>query len=190
LPSVGTPLKLENAMNFCSNCAHPVVFRIPEGDSLPRHVCDACGRIHYENPRVVAGGIAEYEGRILLCKRAIEPRHGLWTLPAGFMELGESTADAARRETQEEACAELENAQLFSLIDVPHINQVHLFYRGSLTAGRHAAGPESLETGLFSEADVPWEALAFRSVSITLQAYFVDRARGAFGVHAQTLKPL
>lgn len=177
-------------MNFCSHCASRVAFRIPEGDTLPRYICDACGRIHYENPRLVAGGIAEYEGRILLCRRAIEPRHGRWTLPAGFMELGESTVEAARRETMEEACAELECPQLFSLIDVPHIDQVHVFYRGTLIGGHHAAGPESLETCLFHESDIPWEDLAFRSVTMTLESYFSDRRRGSFGVHVRTLKPL
>lgn len=177
-------------MNFCSNCASPVAFRIPEGDTLPRYICDSCGRIHYENPRLVAGGIAEYQGQVLLCRRAIEPRLGRWTLPAGFMELGESTVEAARRETMEEACAELDCPQLFSLIDVPHINQVHLFYRGKLTGGHHAAGPESIETNLFSESDIPWEDLAFRSVMITLESYFADRLRGSFEVHSRTLKPL
>ncbi|HJW02150.1 MAG TPA: NUDIX hydrolase [Azospira sp.] len=176
-------------MNFCSHCGAPVALRIPPGDSLPRHVCDQCGTIHYQNPKLVIGCIAEWESRILLCKRAIEPRYGRWTLPAGFMENAETTAQAAARETLEEACARVEIGELFALVNVPHINQVHLFYRGTMPEARHDAGEESLETALLLESEIPWEDLAFRSVRFALERYFSDRRSGRFGLHSTDLPP-
>lgn len=177
-------------MNYCSQCGSPVCLSIPKGDNLPRHVCVQCGTIHYLNPKLVVGCIAEWGDQILLCRRAIEPRHGLWTLPAGFMENGESTAQAAVRETREEACARIEIGGLFSLVNVMHINQVHLFYRAQLLDTGFAAGVESLETALFSEENVPWHDLAFRSVTLCLKAYFADRAAGHFTFHEDDLAPL
>lgn len=176
-------------LRYCTACAAPLELRVPPGDTLLRHVCTNCGQIHYQNPKVVVGCIAASGTRILLCRRAIEPRRGLWTLPAGFMENGETCAAAAARETREEACAEVELGPLFSLIDVPHIAQVHLFYRGQLLGGVHAPGDESLETALFEEGEIPWEALAFRSVSHTLRAFFADRRAGRYGVHTLALGP-
>lgn len=176
-------------MLYCSQCGTPVSVQTPPGDHLPRHVCPHCGTIHYQNPKLVVGCIAEWEGRILLCRRAIEPRHGLWTLPAGFMENSETTAQAAARETWEEACARVELGPLFSLVDVPHISQVHLFYRGELLGGVHAPGPESLETALYAEEDIPWQDLAFRSVTFSLRAYLADRKSGRFGMHTTSLPP-
>ena len=176
-------------MNYCTHCGAAVEFKVPPGDSLPRHVCPRCATIHYQNPKLVTGCIVEWKGDILLCRRAIEPAHGLWTLPAGFMENGESTVQAAVRETLEEACARVEIVALFSLINVPHINQVHLFYRGRLLDTQFAAGAESLETALFSEADIPWQDLAFRSVTLCLKAYFADRAAGRFVFHEDNLLP-
>ena len=170
-------------MKFCSVCGATVELAIPAGDSLPRHVCPQCGTIHYQNPKLVVGCIAEWRDRILLCRRSIEPRYGLWTLPAGFMENGESTAQAAIRETLEEACARVEIGPLFSLVNVPHINQVHLFYRARLLDTGFAAGLETLETRLFAEDCVPWQTLAFQTVALCLQAYFADRRRGQFGLH-------
>jgi len=177
-------------MNYCSQCGAPVTLLIPDGDSLPRHVCGECGTIHYQNPKMVVGCIAEWEGRILLCRRAIEPRLGLWTLPAGFMENNETTAEAAVRETLEEACAEVSVGPLFALVNIPHIHQVHLFYRGDIVGGRFGVGPESLESALFAEADIPWQEIAFRSVTFALQAWFEDRRQGGFGVHSTDLKPV
>jgi len=165
-------------VNFCSNCGASVVRRIPEGDTRERFVCDACQTIHYQNPNIVAGCIPEWEGRILLCKRAIEPRYGLWTLPAGFMENGESAEQAALRETQEEACAVIEIADLYGIFSIPHISQVYLFYRGELLNGEYAPGAESLECRLFDEQDIPWDKLAFPVVKETLKRYFADRKRG------------
>ena len=176
-------------MNYCTQCGAKVGLRIPEGDTRPRHVCQRCGEIHYLNPKLVIGCIAEWEDRILLCRRAIEPRHGLWTLPAGFMENGESTSHTAARETLEEACAHVEIVQLFQLINIPHINQVHLFYQGKMRNNHFGAGEESLETALFPESDIPWDDLAFRSVRVCLQTYFSDRRSGRFGFHETTLAP-
>lgn len=175
---------------YCTQCGQATLSRIPEGDHRHRDVCGSCGHTHYENPKLVVGCIAEWQGRVLLCRRAIEPRLGFWTLPAGFMENEESTREAALRETHEEACATVEGGSLFALVDVPHISQVHLFYRGTLKGGIHSAGPESQATALYEETAIPWSELAFRSVRICLEQYFTDRRRGSFGVHHFTLPPL
>ena len=143
--------------------------------------------IHYENPKLVAGTIPEWEGRILLCRRAIEPRHGKWTLPAGFMETRETTVEAALRETQEEACARIEIGEMFTLIDVPAISQVHIFYRARLLDTDFHPGEETLETMLFPETGIPWDDIAFRTVSLTLRRYFADRANGGWRFHTMTL---
>lgn len=177
-------------MNYCSQCGAAVVFRTPPGDTLPRHVCPRCETIHYQNPKVVVGCIAESEGSILLCRRAIEPRSGLWTLPAGFMENAESTSQAAMRETQEEACAQVDIDALFALVNIPGIDQIHLFYRGRLRDAIHAAGPESLETALLREDEIPWDQLAFRSVEYCLRTFFADRHAGRFEFHETELPPL
>jgi ADP-ribose pyrophosphatase YjhB (NUDIX family) len=174
---------MDPAINFCSACGQPVVFRCPPGDSLPRHLCPACGAIHYRNPRLVVGTLPVWEDRVLLCRRAIEPCHGLWTLPAGFMENGETLAQAAVRETMEEATAAVELDDMFTVISVPHISQVHVIFRARLVAPQFAAGPETLELGLFAEADIPWPDIAFRTVAMTLRHYFADRADGRYGLH-------
>lgn len=174
-------------MNFCNQCGAQVTLVVPQGDTLPRHVCSRCGEIHYRNPKLVVGCIAEWEERILLCRRAIEPRYGHWTLPAGFMENGETTQQAAARETLEEACARIEVDALFSLVNVPAFDQVHLFYRGRLLDGAFDAGAESLESALFAEAEIPWAEIAFRSVELALRAYLADRAAGRFRLHEQEL---
>jgi len=173
-------------MKFCSQCGHEVVVTIPPGDHLPRFVCEACGTIHYQNPRIVTGCVAEWQGRILLCKRAIDPRKGFWTLPAGFMENGETTEQAAARETAEEALAEAVDLVPFALVNVPHVSQVHLMFRARLKDGRHAPGAESLETALMGDQAIPWDAIAFPSVRYTLERYLEDRRRGAFGFHHTT----
>ncbi len=174
-------------MKFCSNCGEQVIQRIPEGDSRPRYVCEHCDTIHYQNPNIVAGVVPVWGEKVLLCRRAIEPRLGYWTLPAGFMENGESVEQAARRETLEEACAEVEDLQLYSMIDVPHINQVHIFYRSNLVKPVFAAGIESLEVKLFDEADIPWSELAFQTVRRTLECFFRDRRQQDFQVHTDCL---
>jgi ADP-ribose pyrophosphatase YjhB (NUDIX family) len=174
-------------MKFCSNCAAAVVKRVPPGDSLPRWVCDACGEIHYQNPRLVVGAIPEYEGRVLLCRRAIEPRYGYWTLPAGFMENDETTGQAAERETLEEAGARIALTEPFTMISVPYVNQVHLFYRARLLDLEFKPGEESLEVALYEEARIPWPEIAFRTVAATLRHWFADRSRGAFAFHAEDI---
>ena len=170
-------------IQYCNHCGAGVTFSVPPGDSLPRHVCDACGHIHYENPRLVVGCVVEWEDRILLCRRAIEPRLGFWTLPAGFMENGETTAQAAIRETHEEAGARVLIDAPFAMISIAHINQVHLFYRGRMSSPHFAAGVESLEVDLYHPDQIPWRELAFRSVTLCLERYFADRAKGVFGFH-------
>jgi ADP-ribose pyrophosphatase YjhB (NUDIX family) len=174
-------------MKFCSNCASPVARRVPPGDNLPRWVCDHCGEIHYQNPRMVVGAIPEHEGRLLLCRRAIEPRYGYWTLPAGFMENDETTAQAAIRETLEEAGARIELGEPFSMISVPYVNQVHIFYRARLMDLDFKAGEESLEVALYDEARIPWKEVAFRTVAATLKHWFADRGRGTFAFHAEDI---
>jgi ADP-ribose pyrophosphatase YjhB (NUDIX family) len=174
-------------MKFCSNCAAPVLKRVPPGDNVPRWVCDACGEIHYQNPKLVVGAIPEWEGRLLLCRRAIEPRYGYWTLPAGFMENDETAAQAALRETLEEAGARIELVAPYSLISVPGVNQVHLFYRARLLDLEFRPGEESLEVTLVEEAQVPWKDIAFRTVGLTLKHWFADRKSGGFGFHAEDI---
>jgi ADP-ribose pyrophosphatase YjhB (NUDIX family) len=174
-------------MKFCPNCAAPVARRVPPGDTLPRWVCDQCGEIHYQNPRMVIGTIPEYDGRILLCRRAIEPRYGYWTLPAGFMENDETAGQAARRETLEEAGAHIELGEPFSMISVPYVNQVHLFYRARLLDLHFTPGDESLEVALHEDARIPWKEIAFRTVAATLRHWFADRGRNSFSFHAEDI---
>ncbi|MCL2589616.1 MAG: NUDIX hydrolase [Betaproteobacteria bacterium] len=174
-------------MNYCSECGAPVALAIPPGDTRSRHVCASCGMIHYRNPKLVVGTIPKWENGVLLCRRAIEPRYGKWTLPAGFMETQESTADAAMRETLEEACARIEIGEMFSLIDVPIISQVHIFYRARLLDTGFHPGEESLETEIFHENRIPWNDIAFRTVSLTLRHYFADQRNGSWQFHTMIL---
>jgi ADP-ribose pyrophosphatase YjhB (NUDIX family) len=165
-------------MKFCSHCGQPVTLRVPEGDHRQRYVCTACGTVHYQNPKIVAGCGPEHAGRILLCRRAIEPRLGYWTIPAGFMENGETTQEAARRESYEEALADVEIGSLLAVVHVLHADQVHVKFRARLPEPRFASSPESLEVMLCAEADVPWGDIAFRSVDFALRRYFEDRRAG------------
>jgi ADP-ribose pyrophosphatase YjhB (NUDIX family) len=171
-------------MKFCSNCGARVVRRVPPGDTHERHVCDACDTVHYSNPKMVLGCIPEWEDQVLLCRRAIEPRYGKWTLPAGFMEDDETTAEAAMRETLEEAGARVELGEIYTVLSVRHVNQVHIFYRARLLDLAFAAGTESLEVALFREHEVPWTELAFRTVSTTLRHFYADRREGVYRLHA------
>lgn len=177
-------------IRYCLLCGSNASFIVPDGDSLPRHVCGTCGYIHYENPRLVVGCVAEWEGKILLCRRAIEPQRGFWTLPAGFMENGETTAQGAYRETLEETGATVLIDAPFAIINIAHINQVHLFYRGRLISPDYCAGEESLEVAILKPEDIPWRELAFRSVTLCLESYLSDRANGSFGFHEAALQPL
>lgn len=177
-------------IRYCNRCGADVSFIIPAGDSLPRYVCNSCGHIHYENPRLVVGCVATWEERILICRRAIEPQLGFWTLPAGFMENGETTAEAATRETMEEAGAKIIVDAPFAMVSIAHINQVHLFYRGRLASPDYAAGEESLEVALVAADEIPWNELAFRSVRHCLECFLEDRASGRFQFHETALTPL
>jgi ADP-ribose pyrophosphatase YjhB (NUDIX family) len=182
-------------MKFCSECAHPVALAIPEGDNRPRYVCTHCAMIHYQNPNLVVGSIPVWEQngklQVLLCKRAIEPRYGYWTLPAGFMENAETTAEAALRETEEEAGANVELGPLFTLLNVAHVHQVHLFYLARLRDLDFAPGIESLDVQLFEQHEIPWDDLAFPTIRTTLELFFADRVKiregGSYGFHSQDI---
>ncbi len=174
-------------MNYCSHCGARVSLKVPPGDNFPRHVCDHCGTIHYQNPKVVVGALATWDDKILMCKRAIEPRYGCWTLPAGFMENNETCGEAAIRETAEEAGARIALGPMFTFVDLPHISQIHIIYRARLLDLDFQPGEESLEATLMSEEQIPWDEIAFRSVSYTLKAFFEDQRRGLFDLHTTSL---
>ncbi|WP_188981765.1 NUDIX hydrolase [Pseudomonas matsuisoli] len=177
-------------MKFCNHCGGPLVERIPDGGNRVRFVCTNCHAVHYQNPRIVAGCLPVWEDQVLLCRRAIAPRKGLWTLPAGFMENGETMVQAAIRETEEEACARVSGIQLYTLFDLPHINQVYVFFRAELTDLAFSAGVESLEVALFREAAIPWSTMAFPTVSRTLECFFADRKTQVFPVRNELTPPL
>jgi ADP-ribose pyrophosphatase YjhB (NUDIX family) len=171
-------------MKYCHQCAAPLVLRIPEGDELVRHCCDNCDSIFYLNPKNIVGTLPTHLDKVLLCKRAIEPRLGKWTLPAGFMENGESSLEGAIRETMEEAGAriDVQDNSLYTLFNLPVINQVYLFFRAELSDLDFQAGAESLEVALFTEAEIPWEQIAFPVVRSTLEHYFKDLKQNRFPV--------
>lgn len=175
-------------MNFCSHCGHPVVQKVPEGDSRERFVCENCLTIHYQNPKIVCGCVPVWQDKVLLCRRAIEPRRGLWTLPAGFMENGETTPEAAARETWEEAAARVAMGELYAVFNIRHINQVYMMFRAELQDGVYGVGEESLETRLFHEEEIPWDELAFPSITRTLRYYFEDRKTGVFPFRMRDLE--
>ena len=177
-------------MKFCSACGQPVIQQIPEGDSRLRYVCESCQTIHYQNPNIVAGVLPSHGSKVLLCRRAIEPRRGYWTLPAGFMENGETMEQAARRETVEEACARLGELSLYHLYDLPHINQVHVFFRAELADLDFDIGVESLEVRLFEENQIPWSELAFPTIRLTLECYYRDREKQHYPVGHEYLPPM
>ena len=159
-------------MNFCSQCGKPVATRVPEGDNRERFVCDYCNTVHYQNPNNVAGAILTWQDKVLLCKRAIDPRYGLWTLPAGFMENNETVAQAAARESMEEANAQSSNLKLFGVFSLPYISQVYMMFSGRLITDEVSPGMESLEVGLFTRDQIPWEEIAFPVVTHTLELFF------------------
>ncbi len=172
-------------MNYCSACGASLIVKIPEGDTLPRFVCERCHAVHYENPKIVVGCLPEWEDRILLCKRAIEPRSGLWTFPAGFMEKDETLEEAAARETLEEAETEVEISRLYALFSIPHVNQIYVVFRGTMKQATFGPGTESLEVDLFTREDIPWSKLAFRVIHDILERYCKDGAHAP--VHVGTI---
>jgi ADP-ribose pyrophosphatase YjhB (NUDIX family) len=167
-------------MKFCSQCGSEVRIGVPEGDNRERHICDSCGTIHYHNPKIVAGCIAAWEDKVLLCRRAIEPRYGLWTVPAGFMENGETTYQGAARETMEEANARVDVEELYLTVNLPRINQVYMLFRAQLLDLDFGPGDESLDVDLFTRDQVPWGRIAFPTVALALQSFFDDRDKGRF----------
>lgn len=175
-------------MRYCTACAGELERRVPPGDTLPRQVCSRCGSVHYENPKVVVGCIAHHAGRVLLCRRAIEPRRGLWTVPAGFFEMGETAEDAAVRETLEEACAQVTVEALYGVYSVPAIGHLYVIYRGHALDAACGPGPESLECAWFAEDEVPWTKLAFEVIGTTLREYFADQRRGEFPVRSGVIQ--
>jgi ADP-ribose pyrophosphatase YjhB (NUDIX family) len=179
---------LSRRIEHCQVCGTPVEHKVPEDDNRPRAVCPACGHIHYVNPLNVVGTLPVWGDKVLLCKRNIEPRKGFWTLPAGFMELGETTAEGAARETDEEAGAHFEMQGLYCVLNVVTAGQVHLFYRARLTDDVFSPGPETMEARLFSQEDIPWDDLAFRTVRMALERYFADRIEGQFPVHCADIR--
>lgn len=177
-------MPLRNPIKFCRECGGATVYRVPDdGDTRERAVCSRCATVHYENPLNVVGTVPYWGDKVLLCKRNIEPRRGKWTLPAGFMELGETVAEGAARETNEEAGALIEMQDLFSMLTVVRVGQVHLFYRARLLSDRFDPGHETMEARLFSESEIPWDEIAFRTVRQTLERYFSDRRAGTYALH-------
>ena len=167
-------------MNYCSNCGQQLTYRMPPGDDRSRHCCEACGAIHYQNPIMVVGCIPEIDDKILLCRRAIDPRHGKWTLPAGYLENGETVAQGAARETYEEARAKVEKLTPYALYNICYVNQIYFMFCARLVDHRFKPGSESLEVKLFAEDEIPWEDIAFRVMQETLRQYFKDRPTGQF----------
>ena len=170
-------------MNFCSHCGEAVILKIPEDDNRQRYVCLSCEMIHYQNPKVVTGCLPVWEDKILLCKRAIEPRYGLWTLPAGFMELGETTVEAAARETMEEANARVNIQGLYVVINLPQVDQVFMMFRSQLLDLDFSPGEESLAVELYTKQDIPWDSLAFGTIRQTLDFFFEDQQTGDYPLH-------
>lgn len=176
-------------MNFCSKCGATVTLRVPNGDDRPRPVCNRCGAIHYNNPRLVVGCIPEWDGSLLLCRRAIRPGYGKWTLPAGYLENGETVYQGTERETREEAGAEVVDLEPLALLNLSFISQIYFMSRARLLNTDFRAGVESLEVQLFKEGEIPWAELAFPVIVETLRLYFADRAAGTFGFHVKDLLP-
>ena len=175
-------------MNYCSQCGADIERSIPPGDDRMRFCCQACGIIHYENPKLVVGCIPEYGTKIMLCRRSIEPRQGKWTLPAGYLENGETASEGAIRETLEEACVDIEIIQPYALYNIPSINQVYIIFRARLLNRNYKAGHESLEVRLFSEDEIPWDRLAFRVIEKTLERYYSDRPNGEYRFYVDDIR--
>ncbi len=174
-------------MKYCSSCGQTLIVTTPPGDTRERFVCEHCDTVHYQNPRIVTGCLVACDDRVLLCRRDIDPRSGYWTLPAGFLENGETAEAGAVRETWEEARARVVVDDLYTLFSLPHISQIYMFYRGRLATPEFSAGEETSEVGLFGEADIPWDELAFPVVNQTLRHYFEDRQNDHFPVRAKDI---
>ncbi len=176
-------------IRFCSQCGATTALKVPPGDDFPRFVCETCEHIHYQNPKIVVGTIPEWEDRILLCRRAIEPGYGQWTLPGGFMENGETVEQGAMRETMEECGAEVDITSLHSVYNIPHISQVYMMFRANMRDSTFTGGAESLAVKLFRHDDIPWDELAFRVIRAIMKHYVDDSARDNLSVHLGTILP-
>jgi len=184
-----TAIPARPPIKYCSACGSDRLdLRVPDGDTLPRLVCAACATIHYQNPKIVVGCLPEFGDQVLLCRRAIEPRHGLWTLPAGFLENSETLSAGAVRETLEEANARVVIGDLYTIISLPHISQIYMMFRARLVDLDFGPGPESLEVHLFHEDEIPWEEMAFRTIGRTLRNYFLDRKLGTLQTRVSALE--
>ena len=179
--------KVKIEMNYCMNCGSRLSLGIPSGDDRPRHVCESCGAVHYQNPKMVVGTVSRYDGRILMCRRAIEPRLGLWTLPAGFMENNETVEQGAIRETLEETGAKATNLKPFAVFNLPFVSQVYLMFLADIPTGKFSAGHESLEVQLFGESEIPWQKIAFPVIEETIRRYLSDLHKGRFCFHMDTV---
>tara|TARA_B100001063_G_scaffold68952_2_gene63052 strand:- start:548 stop:1081 length:534 start_codon:yes stop_codon:yes gene_type:complete len=174
-------------LNYCPNCSAKVSLKIPEGDNRERYVCDSCNTIHYSNPNVVVGTLPAFEDKILLCKRAIEPRVGLWTVPAGFLENGESLLQGAWRETKEETQADVDMKDILTIFNIPQINQIYVIYRADIEDNSFGPTSESLDVQLFSYDEVPWEELAFPFVPKTINHYYECLKTKKFNLHTEDI---
>ena len=174
-------------MNFCSNCGHKISFGNIPNDTIPRFHCENCQMIHYQNPNIVTGCLPIWEDKVLLCRRAIEPRKGFWNVPGGYLENGETVEEGAMREVWEEALAKVEITSLHLIYDIPQINQVYMHFLGNLIDGKFGIGEESTEVKLFDEAEIPWDDIAFSSSKQTLKLYFESRRTGNFKTHRDKL---
>ena len=175
------------SIKHCKVCGGVAVYAVPADDNRERATCTVCATVHYENPINVVGTVPVWGDQVLLCRRNIEPRFGFWTLPAGFMEMGETSAEGAVRETVEEAGAHIELQALFTVLNVVRVGQLHLYYRARLLDTDLDPGPETIEARLFREDEIPWDELAFRTVRETLRCYFEDRRKGQFGFHSSDI---
>lgn len=176
-------MSIPRSISHCKACGGVAVYSVPPDDNRERAICTVCHTVHYENPLNVVGTVPVWGDQVLLCRRNIEPRKGFWTLPAGFMELGETLDQGAARETVEEAGARFEMQALFSVLSVVRVGQVHMYFRARLLDTAFAPGPETIEAQLFHEDEIPWDELAFKTVRETLKYYFADRRTGQFGLH-------
>lgn len=167
-------------IKFCTACGSPTLMKIPPEDDHVRAVCSGCGQVHYSNPKMVVGCIPEWQGKILLCKRNIEPRLGKWTLPAGYLESGESVQSGAVRETKEEAMADVAIIEPYRLFNITFVDQIYFMFRAAMTSDKFGITTESSDVRLFDEPEIPWGEIAFDVIRQTLDHYFIDRKKGDF----------
>jgi ADP-ribose pyrophosphatase YjhB (NUDIX family) len=180
--------KISMPLNFCSNCGGTVSQQIPKGDDRPCHICVSCGTVHYKNPKLVVGCIVEWQDKILMCRRAIAPKIGKWTLPAGYLESAETVAQGALRETWEEARAHVDIIEPYALFNLTFVDQIYFIFRAKLMNLDFSPGPESQAVDLMGQTDIPWKEIAFEVIDEILQRYFKDRSKGKFNFQMGEIK--